>query len=189
MAELPPPCLAVIELRSIARGVVVADALVKRAAVRLLRSDPVTPGKLLILFVGQVAEVEEALDAARDAAGGEELDVLILPMVHEAIVPALEGTAETPVDGSLGVLEMATVSATLRAADAALKTADVTLMALHLARGIGGKGYVVLGGEQHALEAALDAGFEAVDVESRVGRELIARPHPDLDWVVGRLRG
>lgn len=182
-----PPALSVVEAGSIARGVVIADALVKKAAVRLLRSDPVTPGKFVIVFTGEVAEVEEALEAGRQAAGVEEIDVLFLPHAHPAIVPALDGVQREIVDGALGILEMRTVAATLRAADAALKEAGTRLVALHLARGIDGKGYIALTGTQDAVEASLDAGDAAVEGQHRAGRELIARPHPDVDWVLTRL--
>ena len=181
------PSLAVVETRTIARGLVVCDALVKRAKVRLLMADPVTPGKLTILFAGGVGEVEEALDAAREAAATDELDFLFLPHVHESVVVALDGLEAPPIEGALGVLEMRTVAATLQAADAAMKAARVELVALHLARGIDGKGYVVFTGTQDAVEASLDAGDAVVAPERRAGRELIARPHPDVDWVIGRL--
>lgn len=182
-----PPALAVLELRSIARGLTVADAMVKRAKVRILRADPVTPGKLYLVFTGGVAEVEEALFAGREAAGDRELDWLLLPYAHEALVPALDGVEAPPIDASLGILEFDGVAATLRAADAALKAADTRLVALHLARGIGGKGYLAFTGEQDAVEASLEAGDLAVDPAQRVGYELIPRPHPDVDWVLGRL--
>jgi microcompartment protein CcmL/EutN len=182
-----PPALAVLELRSIARGLFVADALVKRASVRLLRADPVTPGKYLLVFSGGEEEVLESLDAARDAAGPDEIDHLLLPGVHGAIVPALDSVEVPPVSGALGSLEMRTVAATLRAADAALKASEIALVALHLARGIDGKGYVVFTGTQDAVEASLDAGDEAVSPEHRAGRELIARPHPDVLWALSRL--
>lgn len=182
-----PPALAVLEVGSIARGLFVADALVKRATVRLLRADPVTPGKYLLVFSGGEEEVLESLDAARDAAGPEEIDHLLLSGVHEAIVPGLDGVEVPSVTGALGSLEMRTVAATLRAADAALKASDVTLVALHLARGIDGKGYVVFTGAQDAVEASLDAGDDAVDAAHRAGRELIARPHPDVLWALTRL--
>ncbi len=181
------PALAVVELSSIARGLSVVDALVKRARVRLLMADPVTPGKLVIIFVGAVAEVEESLDAAREAAAGAELDVLLLPGVHDDLVEALADLTRPPVEGAIGVLEMTTVASTLRATDALLKAAEVKLVALHLARGIGGKGYVAFTGEHHFVEAALEAGDEAVAPEHRAGYELIARPHPELDWMLGRL--
>jgi microcompartment protein CcmL/EutN len=83
---------------------------------------------------------------------------------------------------------MRTAAATLLAADAALKTADVSLVALHLCRGIDGKGYVVFTGSQDAVEASLEAGDEVVEPDHRAGRELIARPHPDVHWALGRLK-
>ena len=187
------PALAVLEVGSIARGVFVVDAMVKRAPVRVLRADPVTPGKYVIVIAGGEAEVEEAIGAGRDAAATEELDVLVLPNVHEALVPGIDGElADTSAAGmpepALGVLELRTVAATLRAADAALKAAHTVLVALHLARGIGVKGYFALAGAQDAVEAALDAGDGAVGPDARAGRELIARPHADTAFAVQQLR-
>ena len=39
-----------------------------------------------------------------------------------------------------------------------------------------------------AVEASLEAGDDAVQPELRAGNELIARPHPDVHWALGRLR-
>lgn len=182
-----PPALAVLELSSIARGLIVADALVKRAQVRMLRADPVTPGKYLLVFCGGEEEVTESLAAGREVASADHLDELFLPYAHPSIVPSLDGVEPPPITGALGILEMRTVASTLLAADRALKATDVTLVALHLARGIDGKGYFAFVGSQDAVEASLEAGDEAVDPAHRAGRELIARPHPDLDWALTRL--
>jgi microcompartment protein CcmL/EutN len=183
-----PPALAVLEVASIARGLTVADGLVKRAAVRILVADPVTPGKYLLVFTGGEEEVLEAMEAGQALAGADAIDSLVLPGVHRALPQALGGLEAPPIDGALGTLEMKTAAATLLAADAALKVADVTLVALHLCRGIDGKGYVVFTGAQDAVEAALEAGDDAVEPSQRAGNELIARPHPDVHWALGRLR-
>jgi microcompartment protein CcmL/EutN len=76
----------------------------------------------------------------------------------------------------LGVLELSTLAAAVRAADAALKAAAVRLVELHLARGIGGKGTVVLTGELGDVEAALDAGATAAGEACTAGREVLANP-------------
>jgi len=185
--EVREPALAALEVSSIARGVFVVDALTKRASVRMLRADPVTPGKLLLLFAGGVAEVQESFEAAIEAAGDRLLDRLLLTHAHPAIVPALDGLASPVLSGALGMLEFSTVCATLGAADAALKEAEVTLMAMHLARGIGGRGYLVFCGSQDAVEASLEAGERSAPPEARVGHELLARPDASLDWVLERL--
>jgi microcompartment protein CcmL/EutN len=186
-ASSAEPALGLLEVGSIARGVFVVDALKKRAEVRMLRADPVTPGKLLLLFAGGVAEVEESFEAALEAAAESVLGKLLLPQVHHALVPALDGVASPVLSGSVGVLEFSTASATLGAADAALKETDVTLMALHLCRGVGGKGYFAFCGSQGAVEASLEAGDLSAAPGERVGYELIARPDASVDWVLERL--
>jgi microcompartment protein CcmL/EutN len=179
----PPPALALLEVSSLARGVVVADAAVKRAAVELLLCEPVTPGKYLVLFAGGVAEADEALRAGAEAAGDALLDRLWLPQADAQLIPAIRnGPNRLPSRGDLpaAMLELVTVAAALRAADAACKAAEVRLQLLHLARGIGGKGWFILRGDLHALEAAVQAATHAAG-EGRVsGAEIIASPHEDL---------
>ncbi len=81
--------LALLEVSSIARGVVVADAVAKRARIELLQCGPVSPGKYLVLFAGGVAEVDESLAAGAAAAGDSLLDRLFLPQAHEQLLPAV----------------------------------------------------------------------------------------------------
>ncbi|HVE81255.1 MAG TPA: BMC domain-containing protein, partial [Myxococcales bacterium] len=50
LPDLGGPALAVIELDSIARGFVVADALLKRARAKIGLAEPVSPGKFVLLF-------------------------------------------------------------------------------------------------------------------------------------------
>lgn len=184
MPTPPPPAgpaLGLLELQSLARGVVVADAALKRAPVRILLAEAVTPGKYLLLFTGPVAEVEEAFAAAVEAAGPLLLDRLRLAHFAEAALAAVEGRFQAPApEAAVGLLELATVAATLRSLDVALKTSAVAVTRLQLARGIGGKGWFALAGDQADVEAALQAGASALEPGLVVGRELVARPHPGL---------
>jgi len=182
------PSLALIEVASIARGHKVADAMVKRAPVELLRCEPVSPGKLLVLIAGEVAAVEEAFRAGLDVAADATLDKMVLSQAHEQLPGALRGEARagepSGVD-ALGVVETSTVAATILAADAAAKAAIVRLIEMQLARGIGGKAYFVLTGALAEVEAAVEAGLGAVDAGVVVATEIIPAPHADL---VERLR-
>jgi len=172
------PALAILEIRSIARGYVALDAMAKRAVVTVLQAEPITPGKYWIAIGGGEAEVEEALDAGVAVAADARLDHTLLPYAHESVLRAvLGGGRPTAPDGSLGVLEFDTLSSAIRACDAALKCTAVSLVDLHLARGIGGKGYLVLSGDLGDVEAALEAGAEAGGAEHVVGREVL--PNPD----------
>lgn len=178
--ELGGPALAVIELDSIARGFVVADALLKRARVRVAMAEAVTPGKFLLLFGGEVAEVEESFRAGLEVGGTAVLDKLYLPQAAAPLVAGLGGRFHGALEESLGFVETHTVASALLAADAALKRAEVFLTRLHLARGIGGKGYFGLAGDLHMLEAALEAAAGSIDASLLVTTEIIQRPHPEL---------
>lgn len=177
---LPGPALALLELDSIARGYVVADALVKRAQVTIALAEAVTPGKYLLLFSGPVAEVEESFQAGVEAAGRTLLDKLLLPMAADGLVAALMGRFPGRYGESVGIVETHTVAAALLSADVALKRAEVHLERLQLARGIGGKGVFVVAGELHMVEAALEGAAAAVESHLLLATELIQRPSPEL---------
>jgi microcompartment protein CcmL/EutN len=176
-----PEALALIELTSIARGHRVADAMLKRAPVALLRADWVSPGKFLVLVEGAVAAVEEAFRAGIDAAGDRVVDRLFLPQPHAALWEALAGETNSATEiESLGIVETTTVAATLLGADAALKVAVVRLIELQLGRGIGGKGFFTLTGALADVEAAVEAAVGILDAALLQATQIIAAPHADL---------
>jgi microcompartment protein CcmL/EutN len=126
---MPPvtrgPALGVLEIATIARGVVAADAGLKRAPAVLLASRAVSGGKHLVMFEGGVAEVEEAMAAGMAAAGDQILDRVWLPAADDQVWPLL-GAPVAPMDWSgdagaeaVAVVETATVCAAIAAADAA----------------------------------------------------------------------
>jgi len=174
------PALALIEVSSIARGMVVSDACVKKAHVDLLSSQPISPGRYITLFWGQVAEVEEAYEEGLRVAADALVDKLFLPGVHDYLPETLLGLARISHVDSVGVVETFTVSATLLAADAACKAAEVGLLELRLASGLGGKAYFIVTGELHDVEAAVEAGRGLLAEDQLRLTEIIPRPAPDF---------
>src|SRR5262245_780849 len=125
--------LGLLEVESIARGYTTTDAMVKKAAVRLLESRPVSPGKYVILVNGDVGEVDESMRAGVAAAGDSLIDQLFLPQAHEQLPPLLAGARPTGVPTTaLAVLETSSVCSTVLAADAAAKAAEVHLLEMRL---------------------------------------------------------
>jgi microcompartment protein CcmL/EutN len=178
------PALALIEVESIARGIVVADAVVKKARVRILMASPVTPGKYLLLFAGEVAEVEESFGAGKAAAEGLLLDAMYLPLAHPELVPAIRGYLKNKPSGAVGIVETQTVASALLSADKALKAANVHLIQSVFAKGIGGKSYYVLSGPLEDVQAGLEAAGASVAPSLLLNTELIAQPGPEMFGVV-----
>lgn len=173
--------LGVIELSSIARGVQVADAIVKRAPVRILQNHPISPGKFVIVFAGGVAEVDESMEAGIAVAASALVDRLFLAQAHEQLAPLLAGTRSgEPATDAVAIVETVTVASTILAADAAAKAAAVRLLDLRLGQGIGGKGFFTMTGDLESIEAAVGAGRSAIDAGNLLAVEIIPRPHEDL---------
>ena len=176
------PAIGLIELRSIARGMAVVDALVKKAPVHLRVAHPISPGHFILVFSGGVAEVEESLVAGLDVAGDAEIGNVFLPGVHPAIPSALSGASGQACepDQSLLILETFTIAATIEAADMACKAAPLRIIQMRLGQGLGGKAFVVLSGDLHDAEAGRDAAVEGLGEGVFQETTLIPRPHPDM---------
>src|SRR4051812_13153420 len=133
------------------------DALVKKAPVTVKRASPVSPGKLLVVFGGDVEATRESYDVALEVAGADVIDHLFLPGAHPLLLPAIDASLSLSEGDAVGIVEMSTVAAAVLAADTALKAVDVAVVRMHLAMGVGGKGWFTLAGTLSEVEAALDA--------------------------------
>ena len=175
------PALALLELSSIARGIPCADAIVKRAPVRILQNHPISPGKFLIVIVGGVAEVDESFRAGVEVAAQTLVDRLFLPQAHVQLAPLLAGKPPkgTATD-AVAIVETTSAAAAVLGADAAAKAADVRLLELKLGQGLGGKGFFTMTGELESIEAAVAASRGIIEPSLIVGVEVVARPHEDL---------
>ena len=171
--------IAFVEISSIARGYVTLDRLVKKANVNVRLARPVTPGKFIILFGGDLASVEESFLDAQECAQNTLLDSLLLPFAHPELLPAVEASVSRGEGESFAIVELTHLASTLLAADVALKTSATSVMKMHLAVGIGGKGYFTLSGPLGDVEAALEAIALHVPAERLIACELIANPHAE----------
>ncbi|MCK4316892.1 MAG: BMC domain-containing protein [Anaerolineae bacterium] len=177
------PALALLEFSSIAAGIEAADAMVKRAPIDVIRAGTVQPGKYLVLIGGQVADVEESLAAGREVSGAAAVlvDVVYLPQVHPEVVEAIGGGRVPRVTDALGVIETTTVAAAIHAADAGIKGAEVRLVEVRLANGLGGKGIVLFSGLVADVEAAVEIGVGVLERPDLLVRQVvIPQLHPQM---------
>lgn len=178
---MPQNAIGVIEFVSIARGVEALDVMLKSAQVNLYIATPLCPGKFTVVIGGDVAEVETSLNSA--VAFGEDniIDKMIIANLHPSVFPALNAATEFQVGEAIGIIETWSISSAIMAADAAVKSANVQLIEVRVARGLGGKAFVTLTGNVSAVTSAVEAGAALVAREGiLVGTAVIASPHPDV---------
>lgn len=183
------PALGVLEVGTIAKGIVVADAALKRSPALLVHSRAISGGKHLVVLEGGVAEVQEAMAAGKLAAGTVLVDHVELPYADDQVWPML-GAPVAPPDWSadpdaeaVAIVETKTVAAAIAAADAACKVAHVTVRDVRFAVDLAGKAFFTLTGTLDAIEAAAAAASDAITLPATdrlVGLEVIAQPSPDL---------
>jgi microcompartment protein CcmL/EutN len=185
------PAIGLLEFGSVAAGIRAGDSMVKRGRVAELMAGTVHPGNYLVLVTGEVADVEEAMAAGRASSPASLLDEVLLTDVHPAVIEAVRGARVPGTGEALGVIETRTVAATIEASDAAVKGASVFLMELHLADGLGGKGYALFCGSVSDVEAAIAVGAASVAAESLVATLVIPQLHSEMgnNLLAGRYFG
>lgn len=179
------PAIGLIEYSSIAKGIVASDVILKKAPVKIIFSASVCPGKYIILFTGDEASVLESLNAGKETISATYIDSLYIPNVHKQVVRAISGVTETFELKSVGIVETFSVASSIEAADISIKAAQVDLIEIRLAMGIGGKSFYTLTGEQDAVEAALSAGVNFIKEKGLlVASEIIPMPHKEMKGVL-----
>jgi len=178
--------LGIIELASIYKGYHVQDEVLKMANVQMLVARSICSGKFLIIVRGTVADVETAINIARDIGGFSVVNLSVIPRVDRRVFPAIAGTISLETNsgqkvGAMLIIETFSVVSAIKAADAAVKEADLDLIRVHVAMAIGGKGIVVMTGDIAALEAAVNPAVETIKEDGMLaGYVLIKNPHEDV---------
>ena len=153
--------VGMVEFNSIAAGIDAADQMVKTAQVDPLFFKTICPGKFVAAVTGDVAAVSASVNAGRETHADALVDWFIIPNIHRDVIGALAGATGITERGALGIIETFSAASIVVASDAAVKAADVQLLDVRVALGLGGKGYALMTGDVAAANAAVEAGSTA----------------------------
>ena len=189
--------LGFIETKGLVGNIDATDAMLKAADVEFIGSDTIGAGLTTVIVTGEVGAVKAATEAGEEAASrvGELFCVNVI--AHLARIMPAKGPAtgksglpageQVPLDAALGMIETNGLTASIEAADAMLKSADVSLVGQEK---IGaGLVTVFVQGDVGAVKAAVEAGQTAA---SRIGEVVsalvIPRPHASVSECMPELR-
>jgi microcompartment protein CcmL/EutN len=178
-----PRAIGAIELSSIGIGYQIEDEMLKAASVDVLIARTICSGKYLIVLGGGVSDVEASIATGLGAASEAIIDHLVIPNVHPTLFPALgQSVALGPEDtGALGVIETFSGVSVLAAADAAAKAARITLLRIHVAMALGGKGLCLMTGTVADVRQGVQVAAEEVRRRGLLVSEIvIPRPSREL---------
>lgn len=193
--------LGFIETKGLVGNIEATDAMLKAADVEFVGSNTIGAGLTTVIVTGEVGAVKAATEAGQEAASrvGELFCVNVIARPHADLArimppkgPAtgksgLPAGEQVPVDSALGMIETNGLTASIEAADAMLKSADVTLVGQEK---IGaGLVTVFVQGDVGAVKAAVEAGQNAATrIGEVVSAHVIPRPHTSVSECMPELR-
>ncbi|MFV0518188.1 MAG: BMC domain-containing protein [Aminipila sp.] len=173
--------IGLLELKSIPVGMETADEMLKAANVELLLSTPICPGKYIILVSGNVGAIKNSVEAGINKADTFLVGTHIINNVHESLPAAISGTAQVNKVSALGIIETISALSVVIAGDIAAKASNVQLIEIRIARGLGGKGFLILTGEISSVKAAVNSCINELKESGEItSYSVISSPHKDL---------
>ena len=173
--------IGLLELKSIPVGIETADEMVKAANVQLLTASPTCPGKYIIIVSGNVGAVKSSMNVGVRIAGSYMVGHHIINNVHESLPSAILGVTEVEKIASIGVIETISGLSAVNAGDIAAKAAKVEMLEIRIARGLGGKGFLVFTGEVSSVRSAVKACATIMGETGEITSHcVIPSPHKDL---------
>lgn len=173
--------IGLIEVKSIPIGMKTADEMLKAADVSLLLASPICPGKYVIIINGNVGAVKSSMATGRAVAESYLVTEHTINNAHESIPSAVLGTTEVEKIGALGIIETISALTAVRAGDIAAKASNIKLMEIRIARGLGGKGYILFTGDIAAVRSAVKACLADLGGTGEIiSHATIAQPHAGL---------
>lgn len=169
--------IGMVEFNSIARGIYVADQMVKISDVEIATAAPTCPGKYIAIVYGDVAAVEASVQIGERMAEEFFVDSLLIPNVDAGVFPAITGATMPERVQAVGIIESFSLATMIVCADAVLKSAEVEAIELRLGNGLGGKAYFTFTGDVAAVKAGNDAGVAIAQEQGLlVNAEVIPSP-------------
>ena len=173
--------LGMVEFTSIARGIYVADQMVKISEVEIVTSVSTCPGKYITIVTGDVAAVQSSVALGEQLAEEFFVDSIVVPNVTESVFPAITGATMPEKLDAVGIMESFSLATMIIAADEILKSAELEPIELRLGNGLGGKSYFTFTGEVAAVQTGVDTGMAiAKEKGLLVNAEVIPSPSDRL---------
>ncbi len=173
--------IGLIEISSIASGFQVSDAMLKASSVDLLLSRTICSGKYIVMVSGNVGDVTASVETGIATASHAYIEHFVIPNVHEDVLKAIRGVSETEAPDALGIIESFSVASLIEGADAAVKSANVSLHEIRIAMAMGGKAFALITGSVADVESAVETGARVIGEHGMlVNKIVIPRPHEQL---------
>ncbi|MDD5659390.1 MAG: BMC domain-containing protein [Actinomycetota bacterium] len=177
--------LAVVEFKSIAKGIYVTDAMLKAANVNLVMSSSLCPGKYLTIVEGETSAVENSLKVADEIGKKHVFSSEIINSINPKVLEAIYGKLDDKIKGSIAIIESMHIASLIRSADEVADAVDIEFTDFRLARGCGVNSFYIYSGELSSVhEGSRVASQYLISNGALLAARVISGPDPEIwKWI------
>lgn len=146
--------IGAVEFKSISRGIIVTDAMLKASRVSLVLATTLCPGKYLTIVEGEVASVEKAVDTADRLGGRHVFSSFVVSGINMEVINAIGGKVKRLLKDSIGIIESPNMANLINAADISIDSAEVEIVEFRLGKGCGVNSFYIITGDLTSVEEA-----------------------------------
>ena len=139
--------LAVIEFKSIAKGLYVTDAMLKVADVRLVLASSLCPGKYLTIVEGETSAIDSSLKTADEIGGMHVYSSEVLNAINPKVIDAISGKMGEHSLETIAIIESMQIASLISSADDVSDAVPIEFVDFRLARGCGVNSFYIFAGE------------------------------------------
>jgi microcompartment protein CcmL/EutN len=144
--------LAVVEFKSIARGIFTTDAMLKAADVSLVMATSLCPGKYLTIVEGETSAVESSLKIADEIGGRHVFSSEVINAISSKVINAINGKLQNSAYGAIAIIESMQIANLINSADEVVDAVQIEFVDFRLARGCGVNSFYIFSGELSSVQ-------------------------------------
>ncbi len=179
----------VAEFKSVSRGIMVTDSMVKSAEVNIVQASSLCPGKYLTILEGEISALASAGRTAEELGGRHLFSSFTVSGIDQRIIEAIGGDLAEVSGDAIGIIEGPHMADLINSSDIAADSAEIDFLEYRLARGCGVNSFFIITGVLSAVdEAAVNASRFLGERGSLIAYRIL--PAPDrqvMKWMKSSL--
>ena len=173
--------IGIVEFKSISRGFITTDEMLKASKVVLVLATTLCPGKYLTIIEGNMAAVTRSIETADRIGGRHVFSSFTVGGINSEVIEAIGGKVAAGLKDSIAIIESQHMANLISAADISVDSADVEIAEMRLGRGCGVNSFYVITGSLSAVEEAVkNAAVFLKDAGALIASRIIPNPDRDL---------
>jgi microcompartment protein CcmL/EutN len=173
--------IAVVEFKSVSRGIIVTDYMLKAAKVNLVIATSLCPGKYLSIVEGDVEAVTKAVTTADLLGGRHVFSSFMISGVNNDVIKAITGGTTERLQDSIGIIESLQMANLINAADISADSAEIKFLEFRLGKGCGVNSFYIVTGDLDSVNESVKKAADFLREQGAlIAYKVIANPDRDL---------